>query len=47
MKTTWFAFAVGALELAAATECAWKGNYRMAAVWLCYAISNIMLAFVK
>lgn len=42
-----FAFAVFALELAAGVESFLHRNYKMAAVWGLYSLSNLVLAFIE
>ena len=42
-----FAIAVFSLELCAGIECACKKQWKMAGVWTLYAMSNLLLAFVK
>jgi hypothetical protein len=42
-----FALLVFVIELCASCESAWKHNWKMAAVWLLYSLSNLVLAFVN
>lgn len=43
----WWMIAGGVLMSGAASEAVRAGNYNTAGVFLCYAVANVLLAFVK
>lgn len=43
----WFIWIAGVCYIGGAVTCAWNKEWKMAAVWTCYAVANFFLGTIK